>query len=158
MIPHLLVERRGNIAIITFNRPEKRNAVDANRKLTRGGAAPTVSLFLAPQLTPPRQGQNTIPSQGRVRCHFEPLELLGSKTHTAFFLKCVCYLIAKCAPIDRDKYEYLPLLSPTCWQSSIISNGLQTWIANFKSLRREFGTPPKKQRAPAPMKSIRCES
>jgi hypothetical protein len=75
----------------------------------------------------------------------------------AFYLKCVCYLNAKCAPIDRDKYEYLPLLSPTCWQSSIISNGLQTWIANFKSLRREFGTPPKKRRAPAPMKSIRFE-
>ena len=27
MTPHLLVERRGNIAIITFNRPEKRNAL-----------------------------------------------------------------------------------------------------------------------------------
>lgn len=27
MIPHLLVERRGNIAIVTFNRPEKRNAL-----------------------------------------------------------------------------------------------------------------------------------
>ena len=27
MIPHLLVERRGNIAIVTFNRPEKRKAL-----------------------------------------------------------------------------------------------------------------------------------
>jgi len=27
MTPHLLVERRGNIAIVTFNRPEKRNAL-----------------------------------------------------------------------------------------------------------------------------------